>query len=115
MPDLLRQLPELRVDLKAESTLRIIRGSCQSKRQLPERQLPEFRSSCQNKRQLPDPLRCPDLIYLFVQDFWSESGQKESEAISISTISSDKKKDHTTVFCHYKTVDFFRPISDLSN
>ena len=59
LPDLLRQLPELRVDFKAESTLRIIRGSCQSKRQLPERQLPEFRSSCQSERQLPDPFKMP--------------------------------------------------------
>ena len=59
MPDLLRQLPELIVDLKAESTLSIIRGSCQSKRQLPERQLPEFRSSCQSERQLPDPFKMP--------------------------------------------------------
>ena len=59
MPDLLRQLPEIRVVLKAESTLRKIRGSCQSKRQLPEWQLPEFRSSCQSKRQLPDPFKMP--------------------------------------------------------
>ena len=59
LPDLLRQLPELRVDFKAESTLRIIRGSCQSKKQLPEWQLPEFRSSCQSKRELPDPFKMP--------------------------------------------------------